>query len=159
MQIEVFTIPALGGEEKVKELNHFLVSHRVTDVQKTIVNSGGISFWSFCVSYLPMIVDNTNVFQDQKKAKTDYKNLLSETAFNRFSEYRKLRKEIAESEAIPPFAVFTDAELAKIAELEKPTIKELKKIQGIGDRKIEKYGTLFCIKEDETSGVSDGENS
>lgn len=106
-----------------------------------------------------MIVDNTNVFQDQKKVKTDYKNLLSETAFNRFSEYRKLRKEIAESEAIPPFAVFTDAELAKIAELEKPTIKELKKIQGIGDRKIEKYGAFFCIKEDETSGVSDGENS
>ena len=31
---------------------------------------------------------------------------------------RKLRKQIAESEAVPAYAVFTDAELAEMAKLE-----------------------------------------
>ena len=36
--------------------------------------------------------------------------------------------------------VFTNAELAKIAELEEKTPENLKSIKGIGKKRVEKYG-------------------
>lgn len=158
MQIELFTIPMLGGADLLGELNHFLKLHRVTDVQKTAVASGGVNYWAFCITYLPQADSDTKI-PGTKKGKIDYREVLEESVFARFAELRKIRKQIADAEAIPPYAIFTDAELAEVAKLETITLKSLKTIPGVGEKKIEKYGNRFCIIWDETSGISDGENS
>lgn len=163
MQIQIFTIPVTGGEEMVSELNRFLRANRVADIQKSVIQSSGSSFWTFCVSYLPMPgVSPVSVDGTVRKGKIDYREVLDEQTFARFCELRKIRKTVADSEAIPPFAVFTDAELAEIAKQESPTPQSLRTIPGIGAKKVEKYGESFCITntetdtgEDEANGESD----
>ncbi len=154
MQIQIFSIPILGGENELNELNHFLRAHRVADMQKQLVQKGDMNYWTFCVTYLDVIVNKPQELEP-RKGKVDYREILDEPVFARFCEMRKIRKQIAENEAIPPFAVFTDAELAEIAKQDTPSLQSIKNISGIGAKKIEKYGAYFCGLKNETSWESD----
>ncbi len=155
MQIQIFTIPVTGGEEAINDMNRFLRANRVADIQKTVVDSNGIKCWTFCVTYFPQIPVKA-AEPEQRKGKIDYREVLDEPVFARFCEMRKIRKAIADNEAIPPFAVFTDAELAELARLDEITPQSMRSVPGIGARKVEKYGQYFCnMTENETGGESD----
>ena len=75
---------------------------------------------------------------------SDYRNVLSESEFERFMVLRKIRKQLADEDAVPPFAVFTDAELAELARSEVLTPAVVRTVPGIGKKKIEKYGNQMC---------------
>lgn len=158
MQIQIFSIPMLGGEDELNELNHFLRAHRVADIRKEFVQKGDMCYWTFCITHLDTVAIKTPE-PEQRKGKIDYREVLEEHIFARFCEMRKIRKEIAEKEAIPPFAVFTDAELSEIAKQENPSLQSLKTIHGIGAKKIEKYGSYFCGLNNETNWESDKSDS
>lgn len=156
MQIQIYTIPAFEGDEVLGEMNKFLRSHRIAEIQKSFVATECGGSWTFCITYL----ESVKVAEPEvKKGKIDYRNVLNEKDFALFCEMRKVRKQIAEKEAIPPFAIFTDAELAEIAKLETITLSSMKNIQGVGMKKVEKYGEYFLETANETSGQSDEPNS
>ena len=142
-------MPAMPGEDDTEVLNLFLRSHRVIDVKSECVNIDGSAYWSFCVKYLDALVQNP---EKRNTAKIDYKEILNDEEFARFAKLREARKVISEREAIPAYAVFTNEELAEIAKIDSPTITEIKKINGIGKNKAEKYGDEIC------SAVKDGES-
>ena len=76
----------------------------------------------------------------------DYKTVLDENTFLKFSILREIRKKIALDEGIPAFAIFTDEELAGLAKLPEITPKSMGSIKGIGEKKIEKYAKFFMDK-------------
>lgn len=158
MQVRLFTLPAFAGNDVTEELNHFLRTVRVLEIQKEFVNSASGQYWVFCVTYLPMAgaVAGNVATQSERREKVDYKNVLSESEFEHFSALRKIRKQLAEEDAVPPFAVFTDAELAELARKEVLSPDAMRSINGIGKRKIEKYGVKMCeILEMMQTGVID----
>jgi ATP-dependent DNA helicase RecQ len=60
-----------------------------------------------------------------------------------FDELRALRRTIADEEGVPSFVVFGDVSLVEMA-AQLPTSKEaLRKITGVGDYKLAKYGDRF----------------
>ena len=63
-----------------------------------------------------------------------------------FAALRKLRKDIADSENIPPYVVFNDASLAEMAEIKPLNEAEMLDINGVGRVKLEKYGRQFLTK-------------
>ncbi len=154
MQIKIFTVPVISGEQLNEELNRFLRSQKIVEIDKQVVVQGGNTYWSFCITYLP--VANTTVMDSERREKVDYKKVLDERAFGVFTILRTLRKRIADREAIPAYAVFTDAELAEIAKIENPDAKKIRVIPGVGEKKIEKYGAELCqMLEHEKGGLSD----
>ncbi len=66
-----------------------------------------------------------------------------------FRELRKLRKQLAEEEGIPPYVVFNDATLLELAQFKPTTDAEMLMINGVGYRKLERFGEAFleCIRE------------
>ncbi|MEQ5403271.1 ATP-dependent DNA helicase RecQ [Providencia rettgeri] len=60
-----------------------------------------------------------------------------------FAKLRKLRKSIADEENIPPFVVFNDATLIEMAEHTPTSPAELLLINGVGERKLERFGVAF----------------
>jgi len=60
-----------------------------------------------------------------------------------FAKLRKLRKRIADEQSVPPYVVFNDASLAEMAEQQPQTPFEFLKINGVGERKLEKFGADF----------------
>lgn len=60
-----------------------------------------------------------------------------------FAKLRKLRKTIADEENIPPYVVFNDATLLEMAEQMPIQIGEMLSINGVGQRKLERFGVAF----------------
>lgn len=138
MEIQIFSIPAFGGETINDDMNKFIRSHKTIEVEKQLVVHKDKSYWTFCIHYLPGKVYNS---YSDKKGKPDFKEILDEKTFSKFSKMREIRKKLSEKDAVPAYAVFTNEELANIAKLEELDISNLKKIEGIGQKKLEKYGT------------------
>lgn len=140
MQIKLLTIPCSESNELNEDLNRFLRGNKIVNIEKQFYVLNGEAYWSFCISYL----QNQNVIHQEKKEKVDYKEILDEKSFMRFTQLRSLRKILSEKDAVPAYAVFTDAELSLIAQLEDMNEKNIRKIQGIGDKRMEKYGNIIC---------------
>ena len=139
-------LPAFAGDDTTDELNHFLRTVRVLEIKKEFINSLTGQYWAFCITYLPIVANNINTAfpQNERREKVDYRTVLSETEFERFSLLRKIRKQLADEDAVPPFAVFTDAELAQLARNEELTPALMREVNGIGKKKVEKYGNSMC---------------
>lgn len=60
-----------------------------------------------------------------------------------FAKLRKLRKAIADEENIPPYVVFNDATLIEMAEQMPITPGEMLGVNGVGTRKLERFGREF----------------
>lgn len=136
MQIKVFTVPLFDNAAITDEMNSFLRSHKVLTIDRQQVTLGEQAFWTFCVTYLPQAAyENGN-----KTDKVDFKEILDPPTFEVFSKLRTIRKKLADQDAVPAFAVFTDVELAEIAKLETIDAKTMLTIKGIGQKRVEKYG-------------------
>lgn len=145
MQLKFFTFTILEASIIEEQINKFMRSVRVLEIKREVVIEGATAYWVICILYV-----STNDPDPVVKNKTDYKELLSEDEFKIFSRLRKVRKLIAEEDAVPAFAVFSDQELSEISKLSEITTSSIKKIKGIGNRKIEKYGQKFCELADVT---------
>lgn len=135
MQVQVFSIPLWQAGDAVEEMNVFLRSHRVIDIKSQLVNANNACYWSFCVIYI-----QGQVSKKKKPRRKDYKAELDYNAFERFKAMRQKRKELAQSDGVPAYVVFTDNELSILAKMEKVSISSMKSIPGVGDRKVERYG-------------------
>ena len=140
MQLKIFTIPIVDGEERNEELNRFLHSHRVVTVDKQFCMAGDLACWSFCVTYVdgPAVV--TPAKNGEQRERVDYREVLDAPTFAVFSRLRELRKMLAAEDAVPAYVVFTDAELAEISKLPSIDEKGILSIKGIGGVRAEKYG-------------------
>jgi ATP-dependent DNA helicase RecQ len=60
-----------------------------------------------------------------------------------FDTLRALRKQLADCAGVPPFVVFSDATLAEMARNRPADPAQFRRIVGIGDYKMQKYGSAF----------------
>jgi len=60
-----------------------------------------------------------------------------------FERLRRLRKRLADDQGVPPYVVFSDATLREMCAEQPVTLPALRKIGGVGDVKLERYGTAF----------------
>ena len=114
MRIDFFTVPVQSGESATEELNRMLSSTRILSVERQFVADGASSFWSLC------IISQTGASQGKrggKKGNIDYREVLSAEDFSVYARLRELRKELAEREGVPVYAVFTNEQLAEFARL------------------------------------------
>ncbi|MBX7243579.1 MAG: HRDC domain-containing protein [Bacteroidia bacterium] len=141
MQFKHFSIPVSNAEPFEEELNRFLRSHKVLGVESSVINDKNGAYWAYCIKYIEKALNTYN--GDSMVIKKDYRTILDEDTFQKFSKLREIRKQFATEDAIPAYAVFTDEELAGLAKLETFNVKNMLTIKGIGQKKVEKYGEKF----------------
>jgi superfamily II DNA helicase RecQ len=148
MQIKIFTIPLLGGEMLIEEMNVFLRSKKILQIREHLSSQPVEgTFWCFCIKY----VDDIEA-TDRERNRVDYREVLDEETFKKFSALREIRKRVAKEDAVPAFAVFTDFELSEMAKLENISAESLKTVKGIGEKKVTKYGAQFYSKTEDAPG-------
>ena len=146
MQLMMFSVPALNPGASVEEMNSFLRSHRVLSVDRRLVGTDGSAYWAVSVEYLETSASGTGatmVYGGSAKGKVDYQTILSETQFTLFAKLRDVRKAISEKEAVPPYTVFTNEQLAAMVTTKACSLEALGRIDGIGASRMEKYAPLF----------------
>ena len=150
-----FQIPACGDELLEGELNAFLASKAVVDVRQEFVEAEGGAHWCFSVRWRDGSL--TKDAPKRAKAVVDYKEVLSPEDFVTFARLRELRKELAKSEQVPAYAIFTNEQLAEIAKALPVSAHALSKIEGVGENRVEKYGSQFLklLKEEASLRTAD----
>jgi superfamily II DNA helicase RecQ len=139
MQYRFFTIPIFEAEEPEAALNAFLSTERILHVDRYLIQDGRNSVWAVCVGYQNGVGRSSK----DKRGKTDYRALLSEPEFAVFARMRSLRKELADREGVPAYAIFTNEQLALIVQRRADTLQAMREIEGVGEARLEKYGAAF----------------
>lgn len=129
MQIQLFYIPVIDNADALKEMNQFLATHKVLEVEQKFHYQSHYANWCFCVRYIGSQYESNLL---TTRAKIDYKQILTEKEFSVFSQLREFRKQLATADAVPAYAVFTDEELANIARLNEISYSKIKSVNGIG---------------------------
>lgn len=156
MSLHCFTVRALDPEAEQRTLNNFCATQRVLKLERHFVPDGANSFWAICVEVadgprpLPDALKQPDRRGAAKRAsvpagtagtgKPDYKQLLSEDDFNLFAALRQWRKTQAEADGVPLYAVFTNEQLAAIAQQRCDTPAALGGIEGVGPARVQRYG-------------------
>lgn len=77
-----------------------------------------------------------------------------------FTKLRALRRDLAETQGVPPFVIFSDKTLRAMCELMPQTLSEMAEVKGVGSQKLEKYGQQFIavIKNNQSTLAETAEN-
>ncbi|HRD68235.1 MAG TPA: HRDC domain-containing protein [Candidatus Competibacter sp.] len=145
MKYRFFHILALDSAAETETLNRFLAERRIVAVDRQFVADGCNSFWAFSVAYRDgaSASDPTGAPGRSEKVKIDYREVLDERDFATFAALRTLRKELAEAEGVPAYALFTNEQLAAMVRGKARTVADLAAIEGVGKSRVEKYAAAF----------------
>ena len=146
MKYKFFAIPARNPELAEAALNAFCSQHRIGFIEKHLVADGADSFWSICISWLEGEAAPSISADNRSKPTVDYKLILNEADFSLYLELRNFRKELADLQNVPPYALFTNDQLAAMVQQRVNTKADLMQIAGVGKSRIDKYGDRFLQK-------------
>jgi len=138
MNYRVFQYP-LPAPPELEDLNRFLSQHRVAGVTQYLAPSAGGSMLVF-------VVETVGVPSEAAPAarnRVDYRAELSAEDFAVFSGLRAWRKDVAEREGVPLYALFTNAQLAELARRRVQSVDEMREIEGLGAARVEKHGVAL----------------
>lgn len=143
MQMRFFTIPALEPDENAEALNRLLAGGRVAGVERAFVADGAASFWSVVVTLVEGAGSLPASMKSGSARKLDYREILSEADFEIFARLRVLRKQVAERDGVPPYAVFSNEQLAALVRARVTTVSALARVEGVGAARVERYAGVF----------------
>jgi len=134
-----FYVSPFGEKSVTDELNAFLRSHRIVNVEKRLIDGERGTGWVFLVEYG---IDGGKSASNSTQ-RIDYREVLNEAEYALFEKLRNLRKDIAEKTGIPVYAVFTNDQLAVMIKKPPKTSKDMLSIAGIGESRVKQYGEAF----------------
>ena len=138
MQIKFFTIPGTGCHLTEEELNKFLRSHRILNVDKSF-NPGNGGYWSLCIEY--MDIESLATVPGKRETK-DLTLDLNDEEKKRYEKYRQIRLGLSREKNIKAFEIFSNNELAILSKF--PSIDAAAtEIDGIKPDHIKNYLQFF----------------
>jgi len=147
MRYQFFTVRCADPGPDSERLNAFLAGHSILSVDRELIADGANSYWAFCIALAESgtAVDAAGI-KAQKRGSIDYREVLSPAVFAVYARLRTLRNRLAEEQSTPPFAIFTNEQLAAMAQLPSPSREALASIEGIGDKRLAQYADAFLAE-------------
>ncbi len=139
--MKFFAIPAVDPGDAEAAVNSFLSEHRVTSIDRQLVPERSGAYWALCVSYITGGARQRPAAG--KKGRLDYREALPPEEFQVFAQLRRLRKELAERDGVPLYAIFNNEQLAAMVQQKISTSQDLSRLAGVGPSKVSKYGPAF----------------
>jgi superfamily II DNA helicase RecQ len=145
MKYQFFKIPVSDPGPQTEALNRFLATHGIIAVDRQFVADGGNSFWALAIKYRDSGASSpaAPAADRIRKTKIDYREVLDAKDFAAYADLRALRKEIAEREGVPAYALFTNEQLAAMVQGRVASKADIEAIGGVGKVRVEKYAEAF----------------
>lgn len=154
-QYQSFFISPFSEPSVTSELNSFLKSHRIINVEKKLIDGERGTGWAFLIEYSDYEIGKT--FPNSQTSKVDYKDVLNPTEFAIFDNLRKVRKEISDKTRMPLYGIFSNEQLSLMAKNPPKTKDEFLQIKGVNEQKFKQFGEIFlnALKSVSSSNPSD----
>ena len=140
-QYASFFVSPFSEKSATDELNSFLKSHRIINVEKKLLDGERGTGWAFLIEYANG--DGGGSRPGQPAARVDYRETLTPVEYAVYDKLRAVRKELAEKSGVPVYAVFTNDHLAAMVKKPAATLRDLAAIPGIGESRVRQYGKAF----------------
>ena len=158
MQVKTFILPVLSSERSESELNRFLRSHRVLQMERHFCADNG-GYWAVLVEYVEGDPAES-VPPAHRRDKQDASQGLTEEEKGRFEYFKQVRRQLATENAIPAYLIFTNEELATLARVPELNAESVKGVKGIAPSRLKAYVEHFYVVTDaKEGGQSDAEDS
>lgn len=145
MPFRTYFIPLRAPRDVEDELNSFLRSHRVVHLERRWLERPDELGWSFFIEYQEPAPSSSKVKQ-QSGERVDWRDKLAPADFALFCRLKDWRRGVAEAETVPAFMVFSNQQLATIAERRITSREDLAKVPGVGEAKLQRYSEpLFTV--------------
>lgn len=138
-----FYVSPFGEKSATDELNLFLRSHRIINVEKRLVDGERGTGWVFLVEFCGTQADGKSPSGSSSAPRTDWREVLSPAEYSVYDRLRGLRKELAEKSGVPVYAVFTNDQLAAMVKKPPASSKDLLSVPGVGEARVKQYGKAF----------------
>lgn len=153
MKLHFFWINACGDGPGEAALNALLAGSRVVNLEKHFCSENSVPGWAICVEVIPGPEKQPSKSTSQR---IDYRQKLDSPTFAIFAELRAWRKKTAEREGVPVYAVFSNEQLAAMAQQRCSKRSDLNSIDGIGSSRIERYGEeVVLVIQEAIESISD----
>lgn len=138
LQLKLDTLPTYGvlGDMSLTEIKDLI--NRLIAEDYLYLTQGKYPVVKLKPKAIAVLKNEAKVNQRIVKRQT---KLEEDTAL--FETLRRLRREIANREGVPPYIVFADSTLREMAKFSPTTPKEMLAIKGVGESKLERYGASF----------------
>jgi superfamily II DNA helicase RecQ len=150
LQYKFFIIPIKDLSAGEEAFNRFLRTVRLLSIDRKFVENAENSFWALSVEYLDSQKSEESMGKRAGRSKKiDYREILSPEDFALYAKLRDWRKITGEKESVPLYTIFTNEQLAAMAQQKIKTLEELGALTGIGAARVDKYGqdVLTVIQE------------
>jgi superfamily II DNA helicase RecQ len=137
-QFASFFISPFGEPTVCEELNKFLRSHRILNLEKRLIDGERATGWLFLVEY-----SAEQKSQQQASTRVDYREVLSQHEYVLFDRLRQLRKDLSEKNGVPVYAIFTNEQLASMVKSPPTSEKDFQSYPGVGESRVKQYGEEF----------------
>ena len=119
----------------------FLADKKIIRWENNFFQQKGSPYCAVLLEYEPEIpVEERGPDKKALKSRDSYKELLQQKDWPFFNRLREWRGEASNREGVSHFVIFTNKELAQIAVTRPGSLNALQQIEGVGVRKLEKYG-------------------
>lgn len=122
-------------------LGYIEIAHDEKNVVKLTEASHGVLFGDQTVELVKMATIKERQAKEKAKAKPVTKRQRARNEL--FEVLRQLRRELAQEKGVPPYIVFSDATLEEMAAVKPMNDSEMRQINGVGERKLHLYGSVF----------------
>lgn len=141
MQIKIFTLKfdSLSGGFNDEVVQVFTKDKEVISIKDHFFFKNEVPYLTLMIQYT-WTRSNLNSEAVQTKSE-NWKQELSEADRGLFDLLRNWRMKRSQKEGVPPYLLFSNAQLAKIVKARPQALAELAKIDGVGQAKIDKYGS------------------
>ena len=139
-QFMTFFVSPFSEPSSHAELNNFLKSHRIINVEKRLIDGERGTGWIFLVEYS----DNEGTKSSYTmSSKVDWRDVLNPSQFTVYDFLRKTRKEIGDKTEIPLHGILSNEQLALMAQNPPKTKEDFLKIKGVNEQKYKQFGEVF----------------
>ena len=151
MQLKVFTLPVASSEKGEEELNRFLRSHRILQVERHFCPDNG-GYWAFLAEYMD---GDPEAMPAHRKDKANPTEGFNDEEKSRFDRMRSIRRRLAEQRGLPAYTIFTDKELAQMARVENLPAAGNAELKGIAPTRLQENLKYFIETDDGQTGGPD----
>ena len=139
-QFMTFFISPFSEPSSSAELNNFLKSHRIINVEKRLIDGERGTGWVFLVEYTE---NEGGKSAYTMSSKVDWRDVLNPSQFAVYDFLRKTRKEIGDKTKIPLYGILSNEQLALMAQNPPKTKEDFLKIKGVNEQKCRQFGEIF----------------
>ena len=155
MRLKVFTLPFKSSFDGFDDtsMREFLSDKKIEFIREHFFTENNRNYLAIVVCYQESSITNQSF--KTKKNRDEWKKVIKEENIPLFDSLREWRRVRAKSDGVPPYIIFDNVQLARIASKRPESITGLQAIPGVGQGKSRKiwsghHSHYCCDKKSET---------